>query len=184
MKKFAKHFLKVLLAAMVASMTVTGVFALETEQVETAQEISITAALAAYYAKDETVVLGTSESTTLTFENDVTEVNVGTTEATYAIDGKSVTVTGVGYAGVVTATDGTEEKTVKISQSQFKCIGKYCLYIHSLLFGACRCKDRQALFNVLVDKTKTGKQIINLPANRCKRKYWYEKYRKCCTFDR
>lgn len=157
MKEFAKYALKVLLAGIVASMTVTGVFALEVEHVETAEEVSVATASAAYYAENETVVLGSTESTTLTFENDVTEVNVGTTEATYAIDGKSVTVTGVGYAGVVTATDGTKEKTVKISQSQFKCIGKYCLYIHSLLFGACRFKDRQALFNVLVDKNENRK---------------------------
>ena len=121
MKKFAKHFLKVLLAAMVASMTVTGAFALEVEHVETAEEVSAATASAAYYAENETVVLGSTESTTLTFENDVTEVNVGTTEATYAIDGKSVTVTGGGYAGVVTATDGTEEKTVSFySGTKFK----------------------------------------------------------------
>lgn len=159
MKEFAKYALKVLLAGIVASMTVTGVFALETEQVETAQEISITAASAAYYAKDETVVLGTSESTVISFDNEITNVDVGNTDAqlTYSEDNKSVTVAGVGYAGVVTATDGTEEKTVKISQSQFKCIGKYCLYIHSLLFGACRFKDRQALFNVLVDKNENRK---------------------------
>lgn len=75
MKKFAKHFLKVLLAAMVASMTVTGAFALEVEHVETAEEVSAATASAAYYAENETVVLGSTESTTLTFENDVTEVN-------------------------------------------------------------------------------------------------------------
>ncbi len=114
MKKFAKHFLKVLLAAMVASMTVTGAFALEAEYVETAQEFSGTAVSLAYYAEDETVALGASESTVLSFDNEITAVNLGTTEAllTYSEDNKFVTIEGVGYAGVVTATDGTQTKSV------------------------------------------------------------------------
>ena len=123
MKELAKYALKVLLAGIVASMTVTGVFALEVEQVETAQEISITAALAAYYAKDETVVLGTSESTVISFDNEITSVDVGNTDAqlTYSEDNKSVTMQGVGYAGVVTATDGTQTKTVSFySGTKFK----------------------------------------------------------------
>ena len=123
MKKFAKHFLKVLLAAMVASMTVTSAFALEAEQVETAQEISIAAASAAYYAEDKTVALGASESTVLSFDNEITAVNLGTTEAllTYSEDNKSVTIEGVGYAGVVTAMDGTQTKSVSFySGTKFK----------------------------------------------------------------
>ena len=123
MTELAKYALKVLLAGIVASMTVTGVFALEVEQVETAQEISITAALAAYYAKDETVVLGTSESTVISFDNEITSVDVGNTDAqlTYSEDNKSVTMQGVGYAGVVTATDGTQTKTVSFySGTKFK----------------------------------------------------------------
>ena len=123
MKKFAKHFLKVLLAAMVASMTVTGAFALEAEYVETAQEFSGTAVSLAYYAEDETVALGASESTVLSFDNEITAVNFGTTEAllTYSEDNKSVTIEGVGYAGVVTATDGTQTKSVSFySGTKFK----------------------------------------------------------------
>lgn len=123
MKKFAKHFLKVLLAAMVASMTVTGAFALEAEYVETAQEFSGTAVSLAYYAEDETVALGASESTVLSFDNEITAVNLGTTEAllTYSEDNKSVTIEGVGYAGVVTAMDGTQTKSVSFySGTKFK----------------------------------------------------------------
>lgn len=123
MKKFAKHFLKVLLASMVASMTITGAFALEAEYVETAQEFSGTAVSLAYYAEDETVALGASESTVLSFDNEITAVNLGTTEAllTYSEDNKSVTIEGVGYAGVVTAMDGTQTKSVSFySGTKFK----------------------------------------------------------------
>lgn len=123
MKEFAKYALKVLLAAMVASMTVTGAFALEAEYVETAQEFSGTAVSLAYYAEDETVALGASESTVLSFDNEITAVNLGTTEAllTYSEDNKSVTIEGVGYAGVVTAMDGTQTKSVSFySGTKFK----------------------------------------------------------------
>ena len=122
MKKFAKHFLKVLLAAMVASMTVTGALALEFEPVESAAEQAVSVTEAAYYA-DENTVLGTSDSVVVSFDNEITSVDVGNTEAQliYSEDKKSVTVTGVGYAGVVTATDGTQTKTVSFySGTKFK----------------------------------------------------------------
>lgn len=95
MKKFAKHFLKVLLAAMVASMTVTGALALEFEPVESAAEQAVSVTEAAYYA-DENTVLGTSDSVVVSFDNEITSVDVGNTEAQliYSEDKKSVTVTG------------------------------------------------------------------------------------------
>ena len=123
MKKITKHALKVLLAAALASMTVTGALALEIVQVETAEEIRDNSAQAVYYAQDENVVLGTSESAVLSFDNEITRVSRGNTEAeiTYSDDKKSVTVQGIGYAGVVTVTDGVQTKTVSFySGTKFK----------------------------------------------------------------